>query len=94
MKTIKNKKTIKYIFKNEEDFKNWIKNHAIKSKHITTFVMGFYNKFIPNWDKIEKVNGFPVVSKSITQYIYSVISQYYNDLDGLIWLQHGFNIDL
>ena len=93
MKTIKSKTIIKYVFKSKEDFEDWIEKHAEKSVDVSAFVIGFYKQFVPDWDNIIKVHGFPSISKNMTDYVYSIISKYFDNEPSLMWLQHGFGIN-
>jgi hypothetical protein len=66
--------------------------------HQDIALVGIYKLFIPDWENIKQVEGFPTVGQELWKYI----CQLFIDFDqqhhpevfkGGIWLNHGFSSD-
>ena len=59
-------------------------------------LIGIYKMLIPDWDKIDRLEGFPVVGQEMWQYIASLFidfDQHHhpNVFKGGLWLNNGFS---
>jgi len=68
------------------------------AEHQDSALIGIYKLFIPDWENIKQLEGFPTVGKEMWQYI----CQLFIDFDqqhhpevfkGGIWLNNGFSSD-
>lgn len=64
--------------------------------HQTDVCIGIYKLVFPNWDNIEKVDGWPSISKNTNEYIMRKFISFdrihHPDvIKGGIWLNYGFS---
>ena len=69
-----------------------------EAKHQADYVIELYRHVYPNWDTIEKVDGYPTISKKTNEYIFARAiafdKQSHPDvLSGGLWLNNGFRTD-
>jgi hypothetical protein len=66
------------------------------SKTQEEYVVGLYKMAIPDWDKVEKVNGFPLVNKKTSRKIFSLAidfdtAHHKQVMAGGMWMNNGFS---
>jgi len=64
--------------------------------HQSNIVIALYKIAFPNWKKIKKLKGYPSVSKTTNEYLFSQFIQFDkqihpNVLNGGCWLNKGFS---
>lgn len=52
-------------------------------------VISLYQFAYPDWDSIEKINGFPRCGKDVNQYIFNKLFE--KKCSGLVWMNQGFS---
>ncbi|MBU1387816.1 MAG: hypothetical protein KKE62_06365 [Proteobacteria bacterium] len=81
---------------NKEGLQHQLQEIFEKADHQNSALAGIYKLFIPGWEKIERLEGFPQVGKEMWCYI----CQLFVDFDqkhhpkvfnGGIWLNNGFS---
>lgn len=68
------------------------------AKHQSDYISGLYEQVIPDWDKINRVNGYPAMSKKTSDYIWAKVIQfdakYHPDVvAGGGWMNNGFTVN-
>jgi hypothetical protein len=80
----------------KEDLQYQLQAIFEKAEHQNSALVGIYKLFIPDWEKIERLEGFPTVGQEMWKYI----CQLFIDFDqkhhpkvfsGGIWLNNGFS---
>lgn len=66
-----------------------------EAEHQADYVIALYRCAFPNWDDIEKVNGYPSISKATNEYIFKKAIEFDKVnhpqvLNGGLWLNNGF----
>jgi len=66
--------------------------------HQDVALVGIYKLFIPDWEKIKQIEGFPTVGREMWKYICQLFidfdQQHHPDVfKGGIWLNNGFSSD-
>ncbi len=78
--------------------KEEIDNIFSSAKEQGEYVLNLYRLVFPNWNEIEKLEGFPLCSFETSEYITRKAMDFDkihhpNVMRGGIWLNHGFSID-
>lgn len=65
--------------------------------HQADYVIGLYRQAVPDWDKVEHVNGYPQIGKSTADYIFMKAIEFdkrvHRDvLAGGCWMNNGFSV--
>jgi hypothetical protein len=66
--------------------------------HQDVALVGIYKLFIPDWEKIKQLEGFPTVGREMWKYICQLFidfdQQHHPEVfNGGIWLNNGFSSD-
>ncbi len=69
-----------------------------KAEHQDSALVGIYKLFIPDWEKIDRLEGFPTVGQEMWQYICQLFinfDQVHHPkiFKGGIWFNNGFSSD-
>jgi len=69
-----------------------------KSEHQSEVLIGLYRKVFPDFDDIEKINGFPHCGREMALHICGKLMEFDrkhhpNVLSGGLWLNNGFSAD-
>jgi hypothetical protein len=67
-----------------------------KADHQNSALIGIYKLIMPDWDSIERLEGFPVVGQEMWQYIANLFidfDQHHHPqvFKGGLWLNNGFS---
>ncbi len=59
-------------------------------------LISLYKMFIPDWERIERIEGYPVVGQGMWQYIANLFIHYDQNhhpkvLNGGLWINQGFS---
>lgn len=97
------------MFKN--DSQNHLANQGIKSirdlqvhlqkifegsEHQSSVIVKLYKMLFPDWEKIERIEGFPAVGKALNEYIFNLFIQFDREhhqkcVNGGAWINQGFS---
>lgn len=66
-----------------------------QADHLGAVLIGLYKMFIPEWERIERLEGFPVVGQGMWQYICQLFIDFDQRhrpqvLNGGLWINSGF----
>ena len=80
----------------KEKFQHRLQEIFEKSEHQNSALIGIYKLIIPDWDRIERLEGFPVVGQEMWQYIDNLFIHYDQEhhlkvFNGGLWLNNGFS---
>ena len=83
------KETIDHIFEDEEEQ---------EKPHQANLVVELYRLVFPNWDDIEKVNGFPRCGEVLNKYLFRKFidfdqKHHPNVMNGGVWMNNGWSAD-
>ena len=101
--------TVMAMFKNGS--KNHLANQGIKSirdlqvhlqeifeesDHQDSVIVKLYKMLFPDWEKIQRIEGFPTVGKSLDEYIFNLFvafdQEHHPDVfNGGAWINQGFS---
>ena len=67
-----------------------------KAQHQEAALINLYKLIIPDWDSLERLEGFPVVGREMWQYIGNLFIHYDQEhhpkvFNGGLWMNHGFS---
>jgi hypothetical protein len=77
------------------DIKKQIDSIFETSTHQSQVVVEIYKIFFPDWDKIQKISGFPKAGEKLSRYIWDKFIQFDktnhpNVMAGGLWMNCGF----
>ena len=101
--------TVVAMFKN--DSRNHLANQGIKSirdlqihlqkifeesEHQNSVIVKLYKMLFPEWEDIERIEGFPAVGKALDEYIFNLFvafdqEHHSNVFNGGAWINQGFS---
>ena len=92
----KNLKELK--IKNNDELKDVIKDIFEKYDHQQDVLVGIYNIFLPEWDLIKSIAGFPEAGESLWRFICNKFIEFDkenhpNCFAGGAWMNSGFSCD-
>lgn len=67
---------------------------ALSSESSEDLLINLFKEVFPNWDDIEKINGYPVCSKKTNMYLCKVFihkGRKKDSFPGGLWLNYGFS---
>lgn len=67
-----------------------------QAEHQEAVLIGLYKMLIPAWDRIERIEGYPVVGQAMWKYIANLYVHYDQEhhpqiFNGGLWLNQGFS---
>ena len=67
-----------------------------KSDHQDSVIVKLYKMLFPDWEKIQRIEGFPTVGKSLDEYIFNLFVDFDQEhhpsvFNGGAWVNHGFS---
>ena len=67
-----------------------------KAEHQEAALIGLYKMLIPDWDKLDRLEGFPMVGQEMWRYIGNLFIHYDQEhhskvFNGGLWLNNGFS---
>ena len=67
-----------------------------QAEHQEAALIGLYKMLIPDWEKIERLEGFPIVGRGLWQYIGNLFIDFDQRhhpqvFNGGLWLNQGFS---
>ena len=80
----------------KETFQHRLQKVFEQAEHQNSALIGLYKMLIPDWEKIDRLEGFPVVGREMWQYIANL----FIDFDqchhpqcfkGGLWMNNGFS---
>ena len=68
------------------------------SDHQSSVIVKLYKMLFPDWEKIQKIEGFPTIGKALDEYIFNLFvafdqEHHPNVFNGGAWLNQGFSTD-
>ena len=67
-----------------------------KSDHQDSVIVKLYKMLFPDWEKIQRIEGFPEIGKALNEYIFNLFIEFDREhhpkcFNGGAWLNHGFS---
>lgn len=67
-----------------------------KSDHQDSVIVKLYKMLFPDWEKIQRIEGFPTVGKSLDEYIFNLFvafdqKHHPSVFNGGAWINQGFS---
>jgi len=67
-----------------------------KSKHQDSVIVQLYKMLFPDWENIQRIEGFPEVGRALNEYIFNLFIEFDREhhpqcLNGGAWINHGFS---
>ncbi len=81
---------------NREELQHRLQEIFEKADHQNSALAGIYKLFIPDWEEIERLEGFPTVGQEMWCYICNLFIDFDQKhhpkvFNGGIWLNNGFS---
>ena len=79
-----------------ETFQHRLQEIFEQADHQEAFLIGLYKMLFPDWDRIERLEGYPVVGRGMWQYIANLFVDFDQRrhpqlFNGGLWLNTGFS---
>ncbi len=80
----------------QEKFMHHLQDIFEQAEHQEAVLIGLYKMLFPDWDRIERIEGYPVVGRGMWQYIANLFIHYDQQVhpqvfNGGLWLNQGFS---
>ena len=67
-----------------------------ESEHQSSVIVKLYKMLFPDWEKIQRIEGFPSVGKALDEYIFNLFIEFDREhhpecFNGGSWLNQGFS---
>jgi len=67
-----------------------------ESDHQSSVIVKLYKMLFPDWDKIQRIEGFPIVGKALNEYIFHLFVEFDRQhhpecFNGGAWINQGFS---
>ena len=67
-----------------------------ESDHQDSVIVKLYKMLFPNWEKIQRIEGFPTVGKALDEYIFNLFvafdqEHHPNVFNGGAWINQGYS---
>ena len=67
-----------------------------ESEHQSSVIVKLYKMVFPDWDKIQRIEGFPAVGKALNEYIFNLFIEFDREhhpkcVNGGAWINQGFS---
>ena len=67
-----------------------------ESDHQNSVIVKLYKTLFPDWEKIQRIEGFPAVGKALDEYIFNLFIEFDREhhpecFNGGSWLNQGFS---
>lgn len=80
----------------KKQFQHRLQEIFEQAEHQEAALIGLYKMLIPDWDRIERLEGYPIVGRGLWQYIANLFIDFDQRLhpqvlNGGLWLNQGFS---
>ena len=87
---------IKQRIKSIRDLQIHLQEIFEKSEHQNSVIVKLYKMLFPDWEKIQRIEGFPEVGKALNEYIFNLFIEFDRKnhpqcFNGGAWINHGFS---
>ena len=67
-----------------------------ESEHQDSVIVKLYKMLFPDWEKIQRIEGFPTVGKALDEYIFNLFIEFDREhhtsvFNGGAWINQGFS---
>ena len=82
--------------KSTRDLQQRLQEIFEESEHQDSVIVKLYKMLFPDWDKIQRIEGFPVVGKALNEYIFNLFIEFDREhhpecVNGGAWINQGFS---
>ena len=82
--------------KSVRDLQQYLQEIFEESEHQDSVIVKLYKMLFPDWDKIQRIEGFPVVGKALNEYIFNLFIEFDREhhpecVNGGAWINQGFS---
>ena len=82
--------------KSIRDLQQYLQVIFEESEHQDSVIVKLYKMLFPDWDKIQRIEGFPVVGKALNEYIFNLFIEFDREhhpecVNGGAWINQGFS---
>jgi hypothetical protein len=90
---------IKQGVKSIKDLQVHLQEIFENSEHQDAVIVKLYKMLFPDWEKIQRIEGFPEVGKALDDYIFNLFIEFDRkhhpqSFNGGAWLNHGFSSNI
>ena len=87
---------IKQGIKSIRDLQIHLQEIFEKSEHKDSVIVKLYKMLFPEWENIQRIEGFPEVGKALNEYIFNLFIEFDRMhhpqcFNGGTWINHGFS---
>ena len=80
----------------KEKFQQRLQEVFEQAEHQDSVLVGLYKMLLPDWDRIERVEGFPLIGQEMWRYIWNLFIHFDEQhhpgcFKGGVWLNNGFS---
>ena len=85
--------------KSIRDLQHFLQEIFEKSDHQSSVIVKLYKMLFPDWERIQRLEGFPEVGKALNQYIFNLFIEFDREhhpqcFNGGGWISHGFSSNI
>ena len=82
--------------KSVQDLQHHLQEIFEESDHQGSVIVKLYKMLFPDWEKIQRIEGFPSVGKALDEYIFNLFIEFDREhhpecFNGGSWLNQGFS---